>query len=193
MQVGTYNRTGKRYRGHYSIWVTNEIQELTLALDGVLINPPNFKGHINGNFYSPTKEVIGVLPVPSDLRARSSIREYTPSIDGKRKFDFLARLQGTAKAVLPIHTTQERALYRQLMQRDPAFNTPSSEPQWSEAVKVWNALADRDDHVYYKVCHLSIEVFMELITSIVAHGAATRIPQQMESQDQHEGNNGTYP
>ncbi|KAF6763328.1 hypothetical protein DFP72DRAFT_1164252 [Ephemerocybe angulata] len=148
---GTYNRTGKRYKGHFSIWVTNEIQELTIALRDVLIDPSEFKGHVNGNFYMQTQEVIGVLPVPEKMRTDSAMRGYDPIVDSRRKQSHLAQLQGVSKAVLPVHTHRERALFSNLMQRHPAFNTGTAELNWKEAIRVWNRIADQDDQVFYKL------------------------------------------
>ncbi|KAJ7921075.1 hypothetical protein B0H13DRAFT_2418703 [Mycena leptocephala] len=37
--VGTFNSTGQRFKGHYSIWLTNEIQELLSSLEHCLIDP----------------------------------------------------------------------------------------------------------------------------------------------------------
>ncbi|RXW16378.1 hypothetical protein EST38_g9477 [Candolleomyces aberdarensis] len=151
LTVGIYNRTGKRYRGHFSIWVTNEIQELTTFLRDILIEPPESDGWINGNAYIQTSEVIGVLPIPEQIRVESGMREYDSSLDSRRKHQFLAELQGVCKAVLPVHNPKEKTLFRELVQGDPGFNGPGKEPNWKGIVKSWNRIADGDDGIFYKL------------------------------------------
>jgi hypothetical protein len=38
------------------------------------------------------------------------------------------------------------------MNTDPFFSPQNGEPQWKEAVKIWNVNADRSDNISYKVC-----------------------------------------
>lgn len=76
---------------------------------------------------------------------------YVPSLDQNQKHDFLAKIQGTRKPILPIHTSSEKQLFRQLMSSNPAFSPKSGEPRWRDAVKIWNQNADRMDDVSYKV------------------------------------------
>ncbi|KAF5334096.1 hypothetical protein D9611_014996 [Ephemerocybe angulata] len=130
---GAYNRTGKRYRGHFSPWIINELQDLSISLREVLTEPCEFPGHVNGTYYTPTSERIGILPVPPATRADGGMLAFDPSMDGRRKHHHLAMLQGVSKAVLPVHTDQERDLFHALMQAHPAFSTPNGEPNWKEA------------------------------------------------------------
>jgi hypothetical protein len=66
-------------------------------------------------------------------------------------------MQGTRKLVLPIHTTAERLMFRNLISQNREFNPPNvSEPPWNQAVKAWNASVDENDEtsgsgLYYKV------------------------------------------
>ena len=153
-QTGTYNSTGHHYRGHFSIWITNRLQELLLSLDDMLINPIHISGWVNGNLYIPTKEVLGILPIPEEIRFSSAMTAYIPSLDQNQKHNFLAKIQGTRKPILPIHTPSEKQLFRQLMNTNSAFSPKSGEPRWRDAVKIWNQHADRMDDVSYKVCKL---------------------------------------
>ncbi|KAF6762926.1 hypothetical protein DFP72DRAFT_1140138 [Ephemerocybe angulata] len=135
---GAYNRTGRRYRGHFSPWIINELQDLSISLREVLTEPCEFPGHVNGTYYTPTSEHIGILPVPPATRADGGMHAYSPSMDGRQKHHHLAMLQGVSKAILPVHTDQERELFHALMQAHPAFSTPNGEPNWKEGVRVWN-------------------------------------------------------
>ena len=155
MQIGTKNTTGQRYRGHYSIWITHDIQEKrTLLHDVFNFNPTHTTGWVNGNLYTPTSEVLGILPIADDIRSSSGMAEYIPALHGKTvksRHRFLAELQGTRKPVLPVHTPAEKLLFKALLENNPAYNSHSGDPQWKLAVRIWNAEADIRDDVFYKV------------------------------------------
>ncbi|KAF6744000.1 hypothetical protein DFP72DRAFT_858146 [Ephemerocybe angulata] len=129
---GAYNRTGRCYRGHFSLWIINELQDLSISLREVLTEPCKFPGHVNGTYYTPTSEHIGILLVPPATRTDDGMHKYSPSMDGRWKHHHLAMLQGVSKAVLPVHTDQERDLFHTLMQAHPTFSTPNGEPNWKE-------------------------------------------------------------
>ncbi|KAJ6546376.1 hypothetical protein B0H10DRAFT_2243630 [Mycena sp. CBHHK59/15] len=149
--VGTFNSTGRRFTGHYSIWLTNEIQELLSYLEDVLKDARPLVGWVNGNLYQPTNEVTGVLPIPEDIRLNSGMARFEPSLDSKRLHHHLASLQGTRKAVLPIHNTTEKDLFRTLMSGQDTLGNFSSATQVEKAVRIWNAHADTKDDIYYKL------------------------------------------
>ena len=117
---------------------------------------------LNTDFYQRTKEVIGVLPIPSDIQVSYGLSKFVESIhnsddrsqSAKRpdRHLFLARLQGTRKAVLPVNTIAEKKLLQRLIQENDDFRPGSSgHPNWDSAVVVWNQYADTNDGVYYKV------------------------------------------
>ncbi|KAJ7246127.1 hypothetical protein B0H12DRAFT_1235640 [Mycena haematopus] len=137
--VGTFNSTGKRYKGHYSIWIINEVQELISSLEDCLIEPILLTGWVNGNLYVPTKEVAGVLPIPDDVRLKSGMAQFEQSLHSKQRHRYLAALQGTRKPVLPIHSTPEKHLFRELMATNPSnFSTPANiDKLLSEQLKVY--------------------------------------------------------
>ena len=74
------------------------------------------------------------------------------TIDRTQPHLYLARMQGTRKAILPVHTSAEHDLFRTLMKSNPVFNVQSSGPIWKLAVKVWNEFADKQTGIFYKVC-----------------------------------------
>jgi hypothetical protein len=151
LQVGMYNSTGQKYRGHYSIWTTNTLQERLVLLKPMLINPHLINRWVNGNLYIQTQESIGILPIPMDVRIASGMTEYHPNLDGKRRHHYLAMMQGTQKAILPVHLAKEHQLFRTFMSTNQAFNSRSKGPDWKEAPRVWNQYADNNDEIYYKV------------------------------------------
>ncbi|KAF6763228.1 hypothetical protein DFP72DRAFT_1000650 [Ephemerocybe angulata] len=152
-RVGTLNSTGKKYRGHYDPWITNRIQEGLAYLDGVLIDPIEILGTVNTDLYVRTQERLGILPIPDDVRTASAIGEYNPQDPDARKQEqaYLARIQNTKKAVLPVHTPQEYKLFEELMVTSPAFNSASRGPVWKLAVRVWNERAELMHGVSYKL------------------------------------------
>jgi hypothetical protein len=117
----------------------------------MLIDPRHISGWVNGNLYIPTTEVLGILPIPESIRVGSAMRPYDAAFDRRQKHSFLARIQGTHKPILPIHTSAEKKLFRDLMNSNSAFSSISGEPRWENAVKDWNLRADGMDDISYKV------------------------------------------
>ncbi len=126
-----------------------------MFLHDFLKNPVEVRGWVNGNLYLLTSERMGILPIPEDVRHSSGMAEFSPVLpDQKQAHQYLAQMQGTRKAILPVHTSTEINLFQHLMEANTAFNTTSSGPIWKLAVKVWNEIANREDGVFYKVCNL---------------------------------------
>lgn len=163
-KVGTKNSTGEPYKGHLCIWITHDLQDRRSALQNVLISPSQITGWVNGNHYVPTAEVLGILPIPLEIRESSGMAAYvsgpivnaTTGVKKKpQRYDFLAQMQGTRKPVLPVHTMAEKLMFRTLMSSNREFNPPNvSEPPWNQAVKIWNASVDKSGEtsgLYYKV------------------------------------------
>ena len=145
--------TGQHYKSHTSIWITNRIQELHAYLSDILQNTLHITGWVNGNLFLPTSEVLGILPIPEEIRHSCGMAEYLPvSLTQRKKHHFLAQRQGTRKAILPVHTAAEHDFFRKLMTESAVFNPPDGgQPQWTIGVKIWNAYADTQDEISYKV------------------------------------------
>ena len=109
--VGTKNRTGKTYYGHYDIELTNRLQVLLSDTTVRLLVPdaPIMKGWVNGDLYIPGNERIGILPVPEQLCSIAEIASYSHTHDQDHKHSFLAQQQGTKYAVMAVHTQAEMA------------------------------------------------------------------------------------
>ncbi|KAF7776631.1 hypothetical protein Agabi119p4_5024 [Agaricus bisporus var. burnettii] len=93
--VGTYNSTGQHYRGHFSIWTMNRIQELLMTLKDSFSKPIQLDGWVNGNMYIQTKEVIGILPIPNEVRNLNGMSSYHSTLNQNQKYSFVARMQNT--------------------------------------------------------------------------------------------------
>jgi len=79
--------------------VTNDIQEkCTFLHDAFNLTPTLTTGWVNGNLYTPTSEVLGILPIVDDIRSSSGVAEYVPALQRNEvapRYRFLAELQGT--------------------------------------------------------------------------------------------------
>jgi hypothetical protein len=178
--------TGKPYASHFSIWTTNQVHHYHVALKHRLRNAkPELDEWLNTDFYQPTNEVIGVLPIPIDIQHSNGLSRYIDSIQhpDNRKFrrlprhQFLARLQGTRKAVLPVHTPAEQKLFHDFMQKDERFGpTSNGGPNWDSVVRIWNQTADSTDGIYYKVCRfLDADLYYDSYGNFVLAGRATQV------------------
>ncbi len=66
-------------------------------------NATTLEGWVNRNLYILTCEVSGVLPIPEGIRWKSCMGEYNSNLHSKQLHYLLASMQGTRKAVLPVH------------------------------------------------------------------------------------------
>ncbi|KIK00659.1 hypothetical protein K443DRAFT_99931, partial [Laccaria amethystina LaAM-08-1] len=92
-----------------------------------------------------------ILPIPDTVRISSGMAMYVPLAGKDKKYQFLAKMQGTCKPVLPIHTTAEKQLFCQLITSNSSFSPISGELKWQEAVKIWNSASDQTAEIYYKL------------------------------------------
>ena len=155
LKIGTKNTTGKCYRKHFSIWVINNIQEKhTFLHDMFNLTPTLATGWVNGNLYTPTSKVLGILLIADDICVSSGMAEYIPALHRNEVapwYWFLVKLQGTQKLVLLVHMPVEKKLFKELLENNLAFSSESGDLQWRLAVRIWNAEADVRQDVFYKV------------------------------------------
>ncbi|KAF8230797.1 hypothetical protein L208DRAFT_1280022, partial [Tricholoma matsutake] len=95
-------------------------------------------GCINGDLYIPAGKKIGILPVPDSIHVTANIESYQHQFDSKSKNLYLARQQGSKYAVIVVHTTAEKVLFKKLMQENPLFAQTNAGPDWKQGAKVWN-------------------------------------------------------
>ncbi|KIK50165.1 hypothetical protein GYMLUDRAFT_253216 [Collybiopsis luxurians FD-317 M1] len=150
MCVGTYHSSGRPYQGHYSIWLTNELQEVCLTLHSYGVIQDNYKppdGWVNSNFYQPTTERLGILPLPQSTCEASGMLLYNPKLHSSQTHWFIASLQNTQCPVLPIHNSAEETLFHQFM----ASHGGGTEPLWQNIVLAWNEIANNKKEISYKL------------------------------------------
>ena len=149
MKVGTLNQTGVIYKGHFDIWLINRLQVLLESTRHLIPDSQTLTGWINGDLYTPADETIGILPVPDSFRALADIQSYHHAEDSKNKHSYLAQQQKTKYAVISVHSTAEKQLFKKLMQEDPNFTGTNATPDWKTAVRIWNRKANGKD-IFYK-------------------------------------------
>ena len=150
--VGTPNRTGKRWNGHCEIWEYNHLQRITEMTRDLVPDSQMIDGWQNGDMYEPTTEVFGILPIPEVIRTKSAMLPYIQDIEVDIKHIYLASKQETKFAVLNVHTAVERNLFHTLMKENTTiFNRDQQDPDWKEAVKLWNSKYANGKTIFYKV------------------------------------------
>ncbi|TCD61520.1 hypothetical protein EIP91_008291 [Steccherinum ochraceum] len=154
LRVGTLNRTGRRYEGSYDVSTRNRITHLLNQLSTKFERPPvgfGLGGWVNGNDYTRSKEVIGILPLPQATKTSLDMLNYNAAFAKKAavRHRELALRQGTQYAVLPIHTAAERALFR-CMITQLGENDQSRAPNWQALATRWSGHCDGRT-IFYKL------------------------------------------
>ena len=108
-------------------------------------------GWVNGDLYTPAGETVGILPIPDSIRAVADIQTFDSSSlpTEKVRHTFLAKQQGTRFAVISVHTTEEKLLFKKFMQERIDLNGSGLSPDWKHAVRKWNQLANGKT-IFYK-------------------------------------------
>src|ERR1700720_2814033 len=142
IKVGTFNCTGMAYIGHFDVWLTNQEQSLLEQTRYLMPDSPTLSGWVNGDLYTVTGETVGILPIPQLTRTAADIQSYTSSslTENKMKHSFLAWRQGTKYAVISVHTTEEKTIFK-----------AGPTPDWKKCVLLWNQSANGRT-IFYKVC-----------------------------------------
>jgi hypothetical protein len=138
------------YCSHFDVWLTNHLQLLLEATRHLIPESQTLTGWVNGDLYVPAGEKIGILPITDSIRVTADIESYQHSLDSKNKNSYLARQQGSKYAIIAVHTTAEKVLFKKLMQENPLFSRTNVSPDWKQGAKVWNQSANGQD-IFYKV------------------------------------------
>ena len=76
-QVGTQNRYGRRYKGHYDIWILNEI---TMLFRKMPMSEPSSRAipsqWINGRDFLQTTEKCAITQLSTTMKNDLEIRDY---------------------------------------------------------------------------------------------------------------------
>ncbi|GBE79021.1 hypothetical protein SCP_0202180 [Sparassis crispa] len=109
-------------------------------------------GWINGDDYEQTNENFGILPLSSSARKRLAMQEYDAEFAKKEKIrhQHLAMQQRTQIPILPLHTAEERALYRMLVKQPGGHFAGKTQPNWVSLARDWSRYCN-GVHVFYKL------------------------------------------
>ncbi|THH17937.1 hypothetical protein EUX98_g9038 [Antrodiella citrinella] len=157
LTVGTLNRTGKPYRGSLNVWTRNKIASLVdYTSDAFKVRSvePTVVGWVNGDEYEESKETFGILPFSEAMRKKFGMESFHSQYAADKKIlhFFLAKLQNTRVAVVPVHTSSERSLFRLMMKEhsDVKCFGAREQPNWVMFTTAW---ANRCDgiQIFYKL------------------------------------------
>ena len=151
LKVGTRNRTGSAYMGHFNLHLMNTIHQLLHVTQHLIPGQDLRHGWINGTLYEPTAEKVGIVAIPRKLAEEANMRSFQVDHTRKMNHAFLAQNQGTLHAVMPVHTEKEKILFGHLKHSLRAMQ----EDHFTEVAKIWNeCYADGVDYFYKVQLHL---------------------------------------
>ncbi|SCZ97941.1 BZ3500_MvSof-1268-A1-R1_Chr3-3g06472 [Microbotryum saponariae] len=76
-QVGTFNRTGKAYVGHFDLWLTVELHRMRRKTAAYLpAHPTNMSETVNPLLYAPSTETFGIVPIVEVAQKSNNIEPY---------------------------------------------------------------------------------------------------------------------
>ncbi|KAF9061755.1 hypothetical protein BDP27DRAFT_1369379 [Rhodocollybia butyracea] len=108
LTVGDKNRNKRSVPGSYDIWNRNRLASLIDRAEHAFKHPlkPPVVGWVNGNDYERSSESFGILSLSLSVQRKLGIKHYE-----------LAKRQGTRMAILPLHTSEEFAIWRVLVKQ----------------------------------------------------------------------------
>ncbi|KAF8134402.1 hypothetical protein EV363DRAFT_1561939 [Boletus edulis] len=153
--VGTHNRTGHEYIGHFNIPLKNRVAHLLdNTIDALKPSSAQLRGQwVNGNDYDHANESFGIIQFKPDFFKPLGMFEYNDQYahDQQIHHRWVAEQQGTLVAVLPVHTREERDLFRLLVHSSPLFSDVATrQPNWTSLAAVWATHANGKT-IFYKV------------------------------------------
>ncbi|KAF8833475.1 hypothetical protein BDN67DRAFT_916912 [Paxillus ammoniavirescens] len=151
--VGTLNRTGKPYAGHFDILLKNRLAHL-FDLTRCAWLPDNTvkSGWVNGNDYAPANETFGMIKLLPTFFTPLGMFEYNEDYARNQEIrhKYVAEHQGTLMAVLPVHTHKERDLFQLLAHSSPLFTDATRQPNWNALACIWAGHANGKT-IFYKL------------------------------------------
>ncbi|KAF9231665.1 hypothetical protein BU15DRAFT_68145 [Melanogaster broomeanus] len=153
MVVGTFNRTGKAYAGHFHVPLKNRLAHLLDVTDGAMLpNTVVRTGWVNGNNYQFADETFGMIRLLPTLFKPLGMFEFSEEYAREQKIrhKYVAERQGTLVAVLPIHTRDERDLFQLLAHSSPLFMDHARQPHWTALASIWASHANGKT-IFYKL------------------------------------------
>ncbi|KAG6818808.1 hypothetical protein H0H93_001463 [Arthromyces matolae] len=176
--VGSFNRTGKKYRSHFDTWMSDEIVEIAAQV-GI---KPSFPIPNVLSTRIATNETMGIIRVPVSLAAscgmsyvENPVETGTPnhrdipvhrlthfSTARVNVYEYLRQRQQTLHAVTPLHLPAEFSLYNELLKTNkffvgrpqaPAANHTTKTINFEKLARRWNEVVHErpEDKLFYKI------------------------------------------
>lgn len=155
-------RGRRRTYFHYDTWIYDRLQIVTRNLFG----PQNmlFPDWINTQEFQVAESTVGIAKLSDKLREKCGMDEYNesdwPKEKSQKQMQFMAKQLGTKKPILPVHTKQERNLFKKL---EPRYVFKTEIPD--AMVKAWNVEASKTKGVYYKTSSLLTKYYNKHIVT----------------------------
>ena len=178
MDVGTLNRTGVEYLGHYDPWLDHDITKLRADINWKHKPASCHSGQdMDPLDFPQTEEQFGITCIPSTTRLQCDFNgpavisssdeseDSSPSISriyplqlclsklkGKRNgvYTYLAAAQKTLFAVTPLHTKNEFKLFNDSVKNGGHFCASESQPNFHQMAAWWSSKADGKT-IFYKL------------------------------------------
>jgi hypothetical protein len=136
---------------------------LDLTVDALKPGNSLLRGQwVNGNDYERANESFGIIQFKPDFIKPLGMFEYSDKYAREQqiRYRWVAEQQGTLVAVLPVHTREERDLFRLLVQSSPLFaNVTTRQPNWTSLAAIWASHANGKS-IFYKVREHRASLFL---------------------------------
>jgi hypothetical protein len=149
-----YRRTGRQYRNHFNYELKDNLHGLYILMGLPL--PPSLRTWVNSSFYSlEPSTTIGIGAIPSAVKDLYSMESYTnhkANVLEISSEEFVARQQTLKFPAYPIHTREERTLFKKLIAKFRELHPLTKVPNYHDFAQEWNQqLAVDGKKVFYKL------------------------------------------
>lgn len=161
IDVGTKNRNGHQYKGHYDPWLVQLIDHVRQKLH-MNQNSSHLAIKVNAINYAGSNEVFGICPLPDDEMSRLGIEKrntQSTNVDltvptrkeivfrqigsttreKHHRYKYVSRYQNAKFAVIAIHTLEEIFQFIQMITQNCSSNKV---PHFDQLAKEWNTKAN---------------------------------------------------
>jgi hypothetical protein len=169
------HRQNTVYKGHFDPWLLHAIQEIRGDIQWTEPPPSN-----NGSMtttdplsFTTSSEQFGITRIPPEVRSdmhfggSPTYEEHSiqmssyfvellsmSRLSGRTKnvYDYLASMQGTQYAVVPLHTKEEYELFHSSVKSGGEWSAAVTKPNFSAMAKWWSGKAKgMENSVFYKL------------------------------------------
>ncbi|KAI8136866.1 hypothetical protein BJV82DRAFT_675472 [Fennellomyces sp. T-0311] len=173
LNVGTMNRYGKPYSGHYLPWITQSINRLRVEVGHPLLITQEDPHGNTLCFEGSTEESFGICRLPDSWIEYFGMEKNNKEVEVKHsasetiehaaqisahlaisltkqtdnQYEYLAQKQGTKYAIVPIHTKEEVSLFKGFLENDKRFR--DTKPNWDLLAQEWSKKAN-GINIFYK-------------------------------------------